>query len=82
MVRLAMNLKQDGEYEAAAALFIYVRSLDPMSPVSEDYKQLGYCFLNLRMPRRAEQAFLNALKKDPGDREIEVILANDRRLQY
>ncbi len=82
VVRLALKLKNEGEYEAAATLLIYVRSLDPTSPISEDYKQLGHCFLNLRMPRRAEQAFLNALEKDPGDGEIKMYLANDRRLHY
>ncbi len=80
LVRQSVVLKNEEEYESAAALLIHVRSLDPTSPIGEDFKALGYCFLNMRKPDLAREAFQKALEKMPDDREIHLVLANDRRL--
>lgn len=76
----AANLARAGKYIPAAALLTQFRSLDPESSIAEDYRMLGYCYLNFRHYDHARQAFARYLERVPGDPEILDILKDDSRL--
>ena len=67
-------------YVPSVALLIQVRLLDPAFANPEDYRMLGYCYLNFRHPDRARAAFGEFLKLVPDDPEILDVLQDDSRL--
>ena len=76
----AADLARAGKYIPAAGLLTQFRFLDPESPIAEDYRMLGYCYLNFRHFDHARQAFARYLERVPGDPEILDILKDDSRL--
>ena len=76
----AADLARAGKYIPAAALLIQFRSLVPESLVAEDFRMLGYCYLNFRHYDHARKAFARYLELVPRDPEILDILQDDSRL--
>ncbi len=68
------------DYVPAAALLIQARFLEPDFPTGDDYRFLGYCYLNMRHPDRARAAFAKYLEFVPNDPEIMTVLKGDFRL--
>lgn len=66
-------------YLPAAALLIKIRLMDPDSQYGEDYRMLGYCYLNFRHIDHARSAFAKYLELVPNDPEILGVLEDDSR---
>jgi len=67
-------------YVPSVSLLIQVRLLEPAFPNPEDYRMLGYCYLNFRHPDRARAAFGKYLELVPNHPEILDVLKDDSRL--
>jgi 4-amino-4-deoxy-L-arabinose transferase-like glycosyltransferase len=67
-------------FAPAAGLLHQILLLDPEFNSSELFRMLGFCYLNLRHPDRARDAFARYLELVPDDPEILSVLKDDSRL--